>query len=107
MGLAGTGAKRGGEVRLFLFTTLLDPISGLGEPRSMSTMSSAEIPLIVLNPVANDTTSTVEAGRCERLNCAFKTIEGVGVASLYDIKGLVVSIVAISTCPHRVELLAN
>ena len=65
-------------------------------------MRPAIVLIIVLHAVADDATSASDTGGGERLDRAFKTIEGIGMTSLDDVERFVVPIVAHSAGSHSV-----
>lgn len=66
----------------------------------MRAMGSAEELFVVFNPMPDDSTSTMEAGGCKRLNRALERVKGVGAAGLENIEGFVIFVMANDTCPH-------
>ena len=79
----------------------LDPVSSLRDSLRVGAVGSAIKLLVVLNPVAYDSTATTKARGSERLNRALETVEGVGVPRLDDVERFVVSVMAHSTGSHR------
>jgi hypothetical protein len=69
----------------------------------MGAVSSAKEFILMLDAVADDAASTMETGRGERLNRAFKRIERVGATSLDNVKGFVVSVLANDAGSHSVR----
>ncbi len=69
----------------------------------MSAVGPAKEFIFMLDPVADDTASTMKTGRSERLNRAFKGIEGVGATSLENVEGFVVSVLANDAGSHSVR----
>lgn len=81
--------------------TELYSVAGRRYPLGMGTMRAAEKALIVLNAVANNSTSAMQAGRGKCLNGALKTVERIGMPLKNDIKGLIVDVVTDDACAHN------
>src|SRR5438874_4169437 len=56
-----------------------------------------------LDPVSHDLAATMGTGRSELVNCAFKTVEGIGRPVAYDIEREVVLVSADFTFRHGLE----
>jgi hypothetical protein len=66
----------------------------------MGAVGPAEEFLLMLDPMANYSTSAVETGWSEGLNRAFKRVEGIGATSLNNVEGLIVSVFTYNAGSH-------
>src|SRR5215475_3159963 len=77
-----------------------DAIAQAGCANGLGAMLAAEEGAVLLEPVADDADAAVLAGRRQRVDRAFETVEGVGGAVHADLKRLVVVVSAGFTSRH-------
>jgi hypothetical protein len=71
-----------------------DSVASPGDPVLLSAVRTAEDAARSLDAMANHPASAMSASRCQGLNSAFKTIEGMGRAAQHYVEGFVVIIPA-------------
>jgi hypothetical protein len=81
-------------------TNALHAVTQFGYALALSAMVAAKEPAIGFEAVTDNANPAVRAGGRQRVNCAFETVERMGLPGLGYLKGLVVVVAASFTRGH-------